>query len=90
VVEIKKNNWKNTMDQEGEEAHGGTDPKKITPTKILYRTSSHFFGLAPPCASPPPPWPSIFKRYAFLVHHPVNLVDRQLLPHAMNGMAASH
>jgi hypothetical protein len=40
-----------------------------------------FLGSATPCASPPP-WPSIFSYYSFLVHHLVNWDDRHLLAHA--------
>jgi hypothetical protein len=32
---------------------------------------------------PPPPGPSIFSDYSFLVHHPVNQDDWHLLAHAM-------
>jgi hypothetical protein len=35
-----------------------------------------------PCAFPPPR-PSIFSDYSFLVYHPVNRDDRHLLAHAM-------
>jgi hypothetical protein len=28
-----------------------------------------FFGSATPCASPPPPWPSLFSDYYFRFHH---------------------
>jgi hypothetical protein len=40
------------------------------------------WGGVTPCACPPP-WPSIFSYYSFLVHHCVNRDDRHLLAHAM-------
>jgi hypothetical protein len=40
-------------------------------------------GSATPCASPPPPRPSIFPDYSFWVHLPVNWDDWHLLAHAM-------
>jgi hypothetical protein len=43
-----------------------------------------FGGSATPCAFPPP-WPSIFSNYSFLVHQPVNRDNRQLLAHAMDS-----
>jgi hypothetical protein len=42
-----------------------------------------FGGSATPCASPPPPRPTIFSYYSFWIHHPVNRDDRHLLAHAM-------
>jgi hypothetical protein len=49
-------------------------------------TCNFFFGggAATPCASPPP-WPSIFSDYSFLVHHPANRNDRHILAHAMTS-----
>jgi hypothetical protein len=50
------------------------------PKKLVARGQST---PATPCASPPPR-PSIFSNYFFLVvHHPVNWDDRHLLAHAM-------
>jgi hypothetical protein len=40
------------------------------------------FWSATPCASPPPR-PSIFSHYSFLVHRPTYQNDRHLLAHAM-------
>jgi hypothetical protein len=47
------------------------------------REPNFFGGSATPCASPPPPRPSIFSNYSFGVHHLVNRDDRQLLAYAM-------
>jgi hypothetical protein len=39
-------------------------------------------GAAAPSAYPPP-WPSIFPDYSFLVYHPLNQDGQHLLAHAM-------
>jgi hypothetical protein len=55
----------------------------MTRTELLFFFFFFGGGSATPCASPPPPWPFIFSGYSFLVHHPVNQNDWQILAYAM-------
>jgi hypothetical protein len=51
------------------------DFRVVKRSKVEYQLWSKVaFGSATPCASPPPQ-PSIFADYSFLVHHPVNRDD---------------
>jgi hypothetical protein len=67
-----------------EEEAGSSDkyyfPELAKPSDLSWveKLQKHFGVLATPCASPPPR-PSIFSDYSFLVCHPVNWDDWHLL-----------